>query len=60
MTIDRSGIKNVLILRTDHLGDLLLSTPLLRSLRMAHARTPVRAGVFPRQCRSVDRLGCDR
>ena len=34
-TIDSTGIKNVLILRTDHLGDLLLSTPLLRRLRSA-------------------------
>lgn len=33
--IDRSGIRNVLILRTDHLGDLLLSTPLIRTLRTA-------------------------
>ncbi len=33
MTIDVSGAKNVLIIRTDHLGDLLLSTPLIRTLR---------------------------
>ena len=35
MPIDCSGVRNVLILRTDHLGDLLLSTPLLRRLRTA-------------------------
>jgi ADP-heptose:LPS heptosyltransferase len=28
-------VRNVLILRTDHLGDLLLSTPLIRTLRTA-------------------------
>ena len=35
MPINSSGVRNVLILRTDHLGDLLLSTPLIRSLRSA-------------------------
>ena len=30
MSIDLAAIRNVLILRTDHLGDLLLSTPLIR------------------------------
>lgn len=29
------NVRNVLILRTDHLGDLLLSTPLIRALRTA-------------------------
>ena len=33
--VDFSRIHNVLILRTDHLGDLLLSTPLIRTLRQA-------------------------
>ena len=33
--VDFSGVQNVLILRTDHLGDLLLSTPLIRSMRRA-------------------------
>ena len=33
--VDFSKIRNVLILRTDHLGDLLLSTPLIRKLRTA-------------------------
>ena len=32
---DLPAIRNVLILRTDHLGDLLLSTPLIRVLRAA-------------------------
>ena len=32
---DLSTVRNVLILRTDHLGDLLLSTPLIRTLRAA-------------------------
>ena len=30
-----ASVRNVLILRTDHLGDLLLSTPLIRTLRTA-------------------------
>jgi heptosyltransferase III len=30
-----ADIQNVLILRTDHLGDLLLSTPLIRTMRTA-------------------------
>ena len=30
-----SAVQNVLILRTDHLGDLLLSTPLIRTMRSA-------------------------
>ena len=34
-TVDFSRVKNVLILRTDHLGDLLLSTPLIRAMRTA-------------------------
>lgn len=29
------AVRNILILRTDHLGDLLLSTPLIRTLRTA-------------------------
>jgi heptosyltransferase-2/heptosyltransferase-3 len=33
--VDFSPVRNVLILRTDHLGDLLLSTPLIRTLRTA-------------------------
>ena len=33
--VDFSKVRNVLILRTDHLGDLLLSTPLIRKLRTA-------------------------
>lgn len=33
--LDRKRIERVLILRTDHLGDLLLSTPLIRALRSA-------------------------
>ncbi len=33
--VDLSSVRNVLILRTDHLGDLLLSTPLIRTLRTA-------------------------
>ena len=33
--VDFSQVRNVLILRTDHLGDLLLSTPLIRTLRQA-------------------------
>lgn len=33
--VDFSAVQNVLILRTDHLGDLLLSTPLIRTLRAA-------------------------
>ena len=33
--VDFSRVRNVLILRTDHLGDLLLSTPLIRTLRQA-------------------------
>ena len=33
--VDFSLVRNVLILRTDHLGDLLLSTPLIRTLRTA-------------------------
>lgn len=33
--VDFTKIRNVLILRTDHLGDLLLSTPLIRKLRTA-------------------------
>jgi ADP-heptose:LPS heptosyltransferase len=32
---DFSRVHNVLILRTDHLGDLLLSTPLIRAMRAA-------------------------
>ena len=32
---DLSAVQNVLILRTDHLGDLLLSTPLIRTMRAA-------------------------
>lgn len=35
MSVDSAAIRNVLILRTDHLGDLLLSTPLIRQLRTA-------------------------
>lgn len=35
MSVDWAGVRNVLILRTDHLGDLLLSTPLIRTLRTA-------------------------
>ncbi len=34
-SVDLSSVRNVLILRTDHLGDLLLSTPLIRALRTA-------------------------
>ena len=33
--VDWDAVRNVLILRTDHLGDLLLSTPLIRQLRSA-------------------------
>jgi ADP-heptose:LPS heptosyltransferase len=33
--VDFAQVRNVLILRTDHLGDLLLSTPLIRKLRTA-------------------------
>jgi heptosyltransferase-2 len=33
--VDWAGVRNVLILRTDHLGDLLLSTPLIRTMRTA-------------------------
>ncbi len=33
--VDFAKVRNVLILRTDHLGDLLLSTPLIRKLRTA-------------------------
>ena len=33
--VDFTNVRNVLILRTDHLGDLLLSTPLIRKLRTA-------------------------
>ena len=33
--IDLSRVQNVLIFRTDHLGDLLLSTPLIRTMRAA-------------------------
>ena len=33
--VDFATVRNVLILRTDHLGDLLLSTPLIRKLRTA-------------------------
>lgn len=32
---DLSAVQTVLILRTDHLGDLLLSTPLIRTMRAA-------------------------
>lgn len=32
---DLSTVRQVLILRTDHLGDLLLSTPLIRTMRAA-------------------------
>ena len=35
MSIDWNVVQTVLILRTDHLGDLLLSTPLIRALRTA-------------------------
>lgn len=34
-SVDFAKVENVLILRTDHLGDLLLSTPLIRKLRTA-------------------------
>ena len=33
--VDFAKVRNVLILRTDHLGDLLMSTPLIRKLRTA-------------------------
>jgi heptosyltransferase-3 len=33
--VDFTKVRNVLILRTDHLGDLLLSTPLIRTMRTA-------------------------
>ena len=33
--VDFANVRNVLILRTDHLGDLLMSTPLIRKLRTA-------------------------
>jgi heptosyltransferase-3 len=33
--VKKEEIRSVLILRTDHLGDLLLSTPLIRTLRTA-------------------------
>lgn len=33
--VEWASVRNVLILRTDHLGDLLLSTPLIRQLRTA-------------------------
>ena len=33
LPVDFAKVQNVLILRTDHLGDLLLSTPLIRTLR---------------------------
>ena len=35
LPIDIAQVQNVLILRTDHLGDLLLSTPLIRTMRTA-------------------------
>ena len=35
LPIDLTQVQNVLILRTDHLGDLLLSTPLIRTMRTA-------------------------
>ena len=33
--VDFANVQNVLFLRTDHLGDLLVSTPLIRQLRTA-------------------------